>query len=617
MQRIKRIIVLGFDGLEPRIVERLLEQRRLPNFARLRASGGYARIATTYPAQTPVAWSTFATGLNPGGHGIFDFLRRDPATYLPQLALSRFEQKNPFVPPKAVNGRQGKAVWQSLSEAGIESVILRCPCTFPAEDLRGRMLSGMGVPDLRGSLGMSTFYSTDEQVTAKESESVVRLEPADGGHYTAHLLGPIHPRSRQPVAFPVTIEAKPASREAVLQCDGEPHELVLKQGRWSDWLHVKFKVGVLQSARGMVRFYLVQTEPTLELYASPVNFDPEAPVFPISFPPQYASELQARLGIFYTTGMVEDHGGLNNGRISEAAYLDQCAQVWREREAMLCHELGRLDEGLLFCLFDTPDRVQHMFQRFVEPDHPANENGRPDGFENVVVEQYLACDATLGRVFEQVDEATLLIALSDHGFDSFRRGVHLNTWAFEQGLLALRDGIRPGEEAGDMLRRVDWSRTQIYSLGLGGMYLNLKGRECQGVVEPTEAESLKSKIAEALTGMEDPERGEIAIRSVVPRERVYRGERTAEAPDLLVNFARGYRASWGTALGAVPDGKFEDNVKRWSGDHIVDPSLVPGVLFMNRPFRQEGPRLVDLASTILGALRVPGEPAMEGASLFA
>jgi len=314
--------------------------------------------------------------------------------------------------------------------------------------------------------------------------------------------------------------------------------------------------------------------------------------------------------------MIEDHGGLNNGRISEEAYLDQCAGVWREREAMLLYELGRFDEGLLFCLFDTPDRVQHMFRRFEETDHPANRHGVPSGFEDVIEDQYRACDATLGKVLEGADDETLLIALSDHGFDSFRRGVHLNRWAYDQGLLALKGGVRPGEEAGDLLRKVDWGRTKVYSLGLGGMYLNLKGREKQGIVEADEAEKLKAKIAEELSGLEDPQHSAVAIRSVVAREQVYRGEQTHEAPDLLVNFARGYRASWGTALGAVPEESFEDNTRRWSGDHIIDPSLVPGVLFMNHPFRQEGAGLIDLAPTILQALGVPKEPAMEGKALL-
>ena len=338
----------------------------------------------------------------------------------------------------------------------------------------------------------------------------------------------------------------------------------------------------------MVRFYLVGCEPELALYASPVNFDPDSPLFPISEPFEYAGELAREIGLFYTTGMVEDHAGLNNERIAEAAFLDQCEIAWREREAMMLRELDLFDDGLFYCLFDTPDRIQHLFWRYSEPDHPANRGAAPDpAFAPVIDDAYRRCDAIVGKALEYADDQTLVIALSDHGFNSFRRGVHLNTWLLEHGFLALKPGVRPGEEAGDLLRQVDWGRTRAYALGLGGIYLNLKGREGQGIVPPDEAEALKAELAGGLTGLTDPDHpGKLAIRRVVPREEVYRGPYLAEAPDLLVDFAEGYRVSWSSSMGGVAEGQFEDNVKKWSGDHIIDPDRVPGVLFMNRPFRR-------------------------------
>jgi predicted AlkP superfamily phosphohydrolase/phosphomutase len=354
----------------------------------------------------------------------------------------------------------------------------------------------------------------------------------------------------------------------------------------------------------------------LELYASPINFDPDAPLFPISSPPTYARELAAQLGTFYTTGMVEDHGGLNNGRFDETAYLDQCAQVMRERERMMLHELERLREGLFFCLFDTPDRVQHMFWRFGELEHPANARHGVGAWEHVIREHYRACDAAVGKALQYSDPETLCIVLSDHGFNSFRRGVHLNSWLYDHGLLALKNGVQPGEEAGDFFRHIDWGRTSAYALGLAGIYFNLQGREGQGTVELSRAEEVKTAIIRGLTGLVDPERGQVAVRSVVARDQVYSGPYVAEAPDLIVNCAPGYRVSWSTALGGVPGGSFEDNTKKWSGDHIIDPALVPGVLFMNRPFRGDGPRLLDLAPTILSALGVPKHAAVEGEPLL-
>ena len=606
------------DGLDPRIVERLLETDQLPNLARLKKQGGFTRVATTRPAQTPVAWSTFATGVNPGGHGIFDFLRRNPKNYLPELALNRYEQKNAFLPPKAVNLRRGIPVWELLAAAGKSSTVLRCPCTYPPNRVRGQILSGMGVPDLRGGLGTSTFYSLSDAVTARESEQVVRPQAAGQGTFTTYLIGPRNPKGGGDLHIEVTLKINPEGRSIVLQSEGTPRELVIRQGVWSDWLRVKFKVGLLQSMRGMMRFYLQSGEPELALYASPVNFDPHSPLFPISDPPEYADELARSIGLYYTTGMVEDHAGLNNERISEQAYLDQCEIVWRERESMMLHELELFKEGFFYCLFDTPDRIQHLFWRFTEPNHPANRGAAPSAeFARVVDDCYRRCDAIVGKALEFSDEETLFIALSDHGFNSFRRGVHLNTWLYDNDFLALRDGVKPGEAAGDLLRQVDWGRTKAYAVGLGGIYLNLKGREEQGIVPSADAEAIKTALVQRLTALPDLQRGNaLAINRAQTREAVYHGPYLEEAPDILVDFAPGYRISWSSSMGGIAEGQFEDNVKKWSGDHIIDPDQVPGMLFMNRPFRLESARLLDLAPTILAALGVPKGPAMEGESLL-
>ncbi len=615
-QRAKRVLVVGLDGLEPRIAEPMIAGGELPHLARLAEQGGYARVATTDPAQTPVAWSTFATGVNPGGHGIFDFLRRDPKTYLPQLALNRYEQKNPFVPPRVVNLRRAETIWEVLSAAGVPSVVLRCPCTYPPDEIRGRMLSGMGVPDVRGSLGTSTWYTSGDGIEPQEAENVVHVESANGAAIRTYLPGPLSPKTGRPVPLQLVIEPASDRARVVIRAEGGADCLEVHRGRWSDWLKVRFKLGLLQSVRGMVRFYLVRTAPVFELYASPVNYDPYAPLFPISSPPGYAGELADEFGDFYTMGMPEDHNGLVNGRIDETAFLDQCEQVLREREAMMFRELERFDEGLFFCLFDTPDRIHHLFWRFGEPEHPANRAHGTGPFDQVIREHYRRCDAIIGKVLDCVDEETLLIVLSDHGCGSFRRGVHLNAWMHDQGLLALRKGIKPGKEAGDMLRNVDWSRTKAYAVGLCGIYLNLRGREAEGIVDPEEADSLKQAIAGALAGLRDPESGCPAVRGVVTREEIYRGPYADESPDLVPHFADGYRASWETALGGVPQGRFQDNTRRWAGDHIVDPALTPGLLVMNRPFRGSSARLLDLAPTILAALGVPKASQMEGEELL-
>ncbi|MCI0378260.1 MAG: alkaline phosphatase family protein [Gemmataceae bacterium] len=622
MKRVRKVIVLGLDGFDPKIAHRLMNQGALPNLARLAERGGFGTVATTHPAQTPVAWSTFATGTNPGGHGIFDFLRRNPRTYLPDLALNRYEQKNAFSSPKAVNLRRGTPLWSLLSQAGIHCTVLRCPCTYPPDPVNGRLLAGMGVPDLRGGFGTSTFFTSAKNVERGESENIVEIKPATNPQreqgIETNLPGPLQPRSHTCFQLPLTLIPDLAGNKLTIRSAGQPQSLEVRLGQWSAWLKVKFKTGLFQSSRGAVRFYLKRLAPELELYASPVNFDPEHPLFPISSPAEFANELTQKIGAFHTTGMAEDHAGLNNERFDEYAYLQQCADVWREREEMAFYELDRLKEGFFFCLFDTPDRIQHMFWRYQRgTDIPVCPAGNNMDHSHVIDEHYRQCDALVGRALAYADDDTLFITLSDHGFGSFERGVHLNSWLHAHGLLKLKGDKKPGPDAGAFFREVDWRRTRAYALGLAGIYLNLAGREGHGSVATDEAPALKQSIKEGLTGLQDAERGKEAVRSVSAREEVYKGAYAAEAPDLIVNFADSYRASWGTALGGVADALFEDNRKKWSGDHIVDPSLVPGVLFMNRPYQSEGAKLVDLAPTILDAFGVAKGPAMEGRSVLA
>jgi predicted AlkP superfamily phosphohydrolase/phosphomutase len=616
----RKVVVIGLDGLEPTIIDRMLEAGELPSLARLRLSGGYSRVATTWPAQTPVAWSTFATGVNPGGHGIYDFLRRDPKTYSPDLGLNRYEQKSAFLPPKVVNMRRGAPLWDVLSSAGVPSAVVRCPCTYPPDPLKGRLLSGMGVPDIRGGLGTATFYTTQAGVTPRESEQVVRLETrGSGSEYSSHVIGPRNPKAKDDMRAAVTFSVDLAARCVTLKSEGKPGTLTLKEGVWSDWLTLKFKAGLLQSSAGVVRFLLVRLSPELEIYASPVNFDPTAPVFPIAQPWEYSTELAKALGTFYTTGMVEDHTGLSNERFSEEAYLAQCDEVMRERERMLHFELDRFREGFLYCLFDTPDRVQHMFWRFGEDGHPANREdvARRTEMARVIRDHYKVCDAVVGRVLDRVDKDTLVIAMSDHGFNSFQRGVHLNAWLLQNGYLALNSGVSAGHEAGEFFKHVDWGRTKAYALGIGSIYLNVRGREGAGIVDPATAEGVAQEIAQGLTSLPDPQRGGCAVRCAKTKGEIYSGAYVDEAPDLVVGFAPGYRASWTTALGGIPDTLFEDNVKKWGGDHIIDPAIVPGALFMSRPFDGSNARLLDLAPTILSALGVKAPPVMEGRNLGA
>ncbi len=623
----RKVIVIGLDGLEPGIVEAMLGRGELPNLAKIRAIGSYTRLKTTYPAQTPVAWSSFMTGTNPGGHGIFDFISRDPENYLPDVALTRFERpKNMLAQPRVVNRRQGVPLWQPLSKAGIPSTILRCPCTFPPEALQGRMLAGVGVPDVRGSQSKGTFYTQDRTVTAEENEQLVFLDSAaldSRSELTTRVIGPRNTKTSpaSDTYCEVRAQVDKASRKLVIHTGGSPARIEVPEKGWSEWVRFKFKFSMLQSVAGIARFYVRQLDPHVEFYVSAVNFDPAAPMFPVSAPADYAKELSEKVGLFSTLGMAEDHNGLNNGRLDEAAYLQHCELVLNERERTMRFELDRFTEGLFFILFDTPDRVQHMLWRFRDREHPGFEPDLSPELATRIEEHYRRCDALLSAVLDKVDENTLLIVLSDHGFGTFRRAFDTNTWLWQNGLLALKDGRKPGENQDQAFAGVDWSKTYAYAVGLGGIYLNFKSREGGGILEEgTEAERVRRAIQTDLADFPDTQTQRPAIRSVSRREELYSGAFVGNSPDLLVNFHRGFRVSWQSAVGGFSHSLLEDNMRRWSGDHIVDPESVPGILFMNRVPRHGGEqgqaRIIDLAPTILNYLGIAAPGSMEGVALL-
>lgn len=544
---VRRAIFLGFDGLDPRITERLMAEGQLPNFAKLRGMGSYSRLRTTFPALSPVAWSTFATGVNPGRHNIFDFLSRDLRTYVPELSSARVTKKS------VEFRRRSESFWKILGRHGVTSTILRVPITFPPEEFDGRLLSAMCTPDLRGSQGTFSRFT----------------EPA------GELEGP----AGETIPFLV--------RDSFLEIQGA--RFALDEGVYTPWVHLRFP-----SARGIARFLLTTTG-GFSLYCTPVQIDPEDPAMPISHPRWYAIYLAKLLGAFATLGMAEDTWALNEGAIDQAAFLEQAWSIQKERETMFFSALDRAPRGVVACVFDTTDRVQHMC--FHQPD--------------VIEPMYVDMDRILGQTLRYVDPGTALFVLSDHGFTSFRRGVNLNTWLLENGYLALRPGT---DGSSEYLADIDWSRTRAYTFGLAGIYLNLRGRESQGIVPESARAALTEELAARLRGL--PDGGQQAIANAYPAAGLFNGPYLAAAPDLIVGYADGYRAGWDAAVGKVSAEVFTENAKHWCGDHCVDPELVPGVLFSNLPLQGADPGLEDLAPTALKLFGVARPAWMEGKALL-
>jgi predicted AlkP superfamily phosphohydrolase/phosphomutase len=601
-----RTVVLGFDGMDPGLTELWMAAGKLPNFKKLAERGSFQPLPTTNPAQSPVAWASFATGSNPGGHGLFDFLGRNANSYTPEYAIAKtvagrewevFGLRIPITDGSIVNRRVGEPFWVTAEKAGLHASVLRVPVTFPPDDIT-RMLSGMGVPDLLGTQGTFTIYSLRDM--EGENARVLKVVPVSGRVET-RFEGPAHPLKQdpQPLTVPLSIEAAGPSQVRV-ELDGT--ELTLSVGDWSDWVPLRFSVAWLVGIRAIVRLHLVSAFPDLRLYVSPINLDPRDPVQPISSPPGYAEELADRIGLYHTIGMPEETWSLNEGMISDRAYLDMVRKILAEREAMLFDALDRDDTELVVAVFVQTDRVSHMFYRGLDEQHPMYEASSEEA-RGAIEWIYREADRILGKTMDQLDPEDHLIVLSDHGFNSFRRSVHLNRWLVENGYMTLKAG-EPDSES--LFSNVNWTRTTAYAIGLNGIYLNLADRERLGIVRSGQADTLKKELIEKLREFVDPESGARVVSNAWIANDIYEGSEVGDAPDLVIGYSAGYRASWQTALGGVPAPLVQDNDRNWSGDHCVDPALVPGVLFTSFALDAEVASINALPTLIARSFRSAG-----------
>jgi len=614
----KRIIILGLDGLDPKLVKRFMREGRLKNFQKLQEKGSFSPLGTTASPISPVAWSSFTTGANPGKHNIFDFLT--PKKYMPTLSstsiqssekkLSIGKYRIPLGKSSIKPLRKGVAFWKILGKQGHESSILRVPITFPPEKFHGRVLSAMCTPDLRGSQGTFTFYTTDhEKYSSMEGGKAVHICISNGKIKTS-LAGPKNTFLQDSPDVEVAISIKITGEEgASLTVGGKKITLKLKD--YSEWVVLDFPMLPGIKTSGICRFLLTSVKPHFNMYVTPIQINPQKPALPISHPFIYSTYLALSIGTFATLGLAEDTWALNERVIDEGDFLKQAYMIHEERERMFMQEVKKLKSGVCACVFDITDRVQHMFFRYETPGHPANKGKDVEKYKNTIPELYKNMDDMLGRLMENIRDDDLLMVVSDHGFKPFVRCVNLNSWLLENNYLYLKEG-KEGEE---WFGNVDWSRTKAYSLGLCGIFLNKKGREQTGIVTEDESEKLAREIQGKLSGLRDEEKKETAIRNVYLAKDIYNGPYTENAPELVIGFNIGYRASWESVKGVADNIIIDDNTKSWSGDHCMDPPLVPGVFFANRKLKTKFPHIMDIGPTVLKEFGLSVPSYMDGKAL--
>ncbi len=624
--KVDRVFIVGLDGMDPRLADRFMAEGKMPNLSRMKDEGTYAPLQTSTPSISPVAWSSFMTGSHPAKHNIFDFLSRDARTYLPDLSsahigspkrvLSLGKYNIPLSKPEIKGMRKSVPFWKILGDNGIFSTILRVPITFPPEKFNGHLLSGMCAPDLKGSQGTFFFYTSDKE-KVKEHEGGVFI-PVDvmDGQVDTYISGPENTmlKKAEEIRLPLRVTIDKEKEEARITVSDQTFSL--RKGVFSEWKKLTFRAAPGIGISSVARFYVSQVRPYFEMYLTPLMIDPENPALPISHPLIYSVYLSKLLGSFITLGEANDTWALNEGALSEEAFLELTYSNHREWEAMFFNAIEKTQRGVAACVFETTDSIQHMFFRYLDPNHPALKTGQCAMSPKVIEDLYQKMDAMVGKVMQKADDRTCVIVMSDHGFLPFRRGVNLNSWLYVNGYLSLKDGK---EESGEWFQDVDWDRTKAYGLGLGGLYINQKGRESKGIVAAgEETKALKKEIMEKLSQLRDDEHGGVAaMNRIYDRDELPAGPYKENMPDFIIGYNEGYRASWDGVKGKVNRIVIEDNAKAWSGDHCIDPALVPGVFFSNRKIDTANPCIIDIAPTVLTlfGLRPPahmdGRPLME------
>jgi predicted AlkP superfamily phosphohydrolase/phosphomutase len=605
----KKVIVIGIDGMDPRLSESMMNEGLLPNLSKLRATGGFSDLGTSIPPQSPVAWANFINGAGPGSHGIFDFVHRHP-----------HEQCTPFysaaetVDGKTLLRRQGVPFWDYLDAAGIPSTFYDLPSNYPPSPSHHdhhRCIAGMGTPDMLGTYGTYQHFA-ETNVPDAIDEGIGKRFPLsfENESAKASILGPENTLVQPPQPFRIEflVHRDRTADAALIEAQGQ--KILLKAGQWSRWMRLKFELPwYTPNVSGICRFYLQEVAPNFKLYVTPINIDPSAPAVQISEPKSFVRNVAERLGLFYTTGFQEDYNARKDGVFVDDEFLRQANMVLEERLALYEYALNDYDDGLLFFYFSSSDLQSHIFWWNSDEKHPIRSDEEAKKYFAHVHRLYQRLDALVGDLVDRYGSSATIIVMSDHGFANFGTQFNLNSWLRDQGYL------KP-PECTSIMKDVDWSKTQAYGLGINGLYLNLRERERDGIVEAgEEQEALLTELVERLKEVTDST-GQSVIRNVYRADQVYPGDATALAPDLIVGYRRGYRASWATSKGDLTEEVLLPNDSAWSADHCADALEVPGVLFTNRTLHAKAPRLVDIAPSILAEFGLTTPSSMTGESIF-
>ena len=588
-----RALLLGFDSFDPIIFEKLSNQGALPALQRLAEKNGYSRFQVSSPPQTEVSWTSIATGADPGEHGIFDFVHRNPATYTPFISILPTQSNilgTQFIPPYKAH-----TLFEEAIDQGYPATALWWPAMFPARpESPVHMLPGLGTPDIRGQLGVGMLYSNDTELShASRRAGIIPSEKGGktqvlpltgkGPGYRGNIQGPQNNKKGEKV-IETEFELDLIDEQcAVFRLKKQSVEIRL--GQWSPIIDIIFKAGIFVEIHAITRVILTSINP-VKLYFIPLQIHPLHSLWRYGAPASFVKETWKSASPFLTLGWPQDTTGLEDGCITDNQFLALCDDIFSAREKILRYHMRNFREGVLASIFDDLDRIQHMFRR-----------GHPEFVET----WYKKLDAFVGRVRDEVDtwdgEKTHLMVLSDHGFADFKYKVHVNQKLQKLGYL---HKVTNADQDVRNLSAINWAQSKAYAVGLNSLYVNLAGREGQGSVSVTEIEQTTRTIQADLQAWIGPD-GKPVFNRVYLRHEVFNGQLRSYGPDLVLGYSTGYRASSETGLGGWEKEEIEENHDHWEADHCIDAKLVPGVLFSNKGLDDfPNPSFRDIPAMVVG-----------------
>ncbi len=625
----RRVILLGFDGVEPKIVKSMLEKGNLPNLAKIIEKGIFSNLTSTIPPQSPTAWSSFATCKNPGEHGIYDFLRRDPTKYLPGVALGSLRppefdsQGNLKKDPNFETYRKGTTFWKLADEQGIRCKVLNMPYSYPPDTLKnGLMLSGLGVPDVRGTESLFFVFSnkfTEEDLKETISGGMrlkLNFNDSIAEVKIPALRNPAHPK-KEFIEANISFKLDKTTKKVNISLP--TRTISIGEGNWSDWIEWEFPVTDSYSIKAISKFYINKVGDEVNIYMTCLQFHPRYPYVPFTSPAKYSTELADRYGLYKTIGWNYDTHALRQNVLTEEVFIDDVRRTMQWHEQLMLDELNKDDDWkLLMTMWMATDRIAHLFWRYRDPEHPEYDPEKAKLYAGTLEETYQIMDRIIGNALKSIRENDWLIVMSDHGFNTYRKGFNLGTWLIREGYLVVEGQNNPETAYNDQsfLVGYDWEKTKAYALGLGSIYLNLEGRERDGIVKKEQAHKLREEIKQKLLKVKDPQTGKPVVSNVYSCEDFSGGE-VSNAPDLILGYYEGYQSTKATAKGSAPKELFEDNKDKWSGDHVAtDYKLIPGIFVSNKNINSSSPHIQDIGISILSYLnlKVPGD--LEGKSII-